>query len=96
MNNKREKLLKRVDKHPHIEARLEVLLNLAENVTGEFDKADDAEEQLIVEIRKMGNELLQAWAAESAEKAIQKAQESNPRLIKHSKKNSTGRQHSVI
>jgi len=42
--NKREALLKKLDKHPHIEARLEALLGGTENITGEFSKADDVEE----------------------------------------------------
>jgi hypothetical protein len=64
------KLMKRLAKYPHLEARIEALLDVAENSSGKLDRADDAEEKLIVEIKKIGNELLTTWATNQEEKSI--------------------------
>jgi hypothetical protein len=62
MDAKTADLARKLEKYPHIRARLEALFNIAENTSGEFDVADDAEAQLVVDIRKMGHEMLQTWA----------------------------------
>ena len=70
-------LINRLNKHPHIKARLEALLNVAENSSGEFKKADDAEDALAEGIRQMGQELLQDWATEQNASAEVEARKDN-------------------
>lgn len=84
-------LIERLNRHPHIKTRLEILLNVAENSSGEFDRADDAEHALVEEIRKMGQELLQGWATNQN---IKKELETKnlPNITRHSKKNCIGKQ----
>lgn len=84
-------LIKRLNRNPHIRARLEALLSVAENTSGEFKTADAAENALADGVRQMGKELLQDWAtsqntAAEAEAAIDQA------LRRHSKKNFIGEQ----
>ena len=86
-------LINRLNKHPHIKARLEVLLDVAENSSGEFKRADDVEDALIEGIRQMGRELLQDWAMEQNALAEITAKNNN-KLKRHSKKNFIGDQHS--
>ena len=84
-----EELINRLNKHPHLKARMEALLDVAENVSGEFEKADDAEFALVEGIRKIGQDLLQDWAM--AQNAAKEAQASKDRTLKrHLKKNFTG------
>jgi hypothetical protein len=86
-------LAKKLEKYPHIKARLEVLISVAENSSGEFKRADDAEDALAEGIRQMGQDLLQAWAiVQNADAEIEARNNSN--LKCHSKKNFTGKQHS--
>lgn len=91
MNEKIIKLIKRLEKYPHLEARIEALLDVAENSSGKLDRADDAEEKLIVEVRKIGNELLTTWATNQEEKKHKAAKSKKSDLKLHSKKNSNGK-----
>ena len=84
-------LIKLLDRNPHIKARLEVLLNVTENVSGEFKRADDAEDAIAEGVRKMGQDLLQNWAAKQNVEKECEARNNND-LRCHSKKNSIGEQ----
>jgi hypothetical protein len=53
----------RLHKHPALRARLEALLDMVEDESGLFERADDAEEFLISQLRSLGQELLQQWAS---------------------------------
>jgi hypothetical protein len=86
-------LIERLEKYPHLRDRFEAILNIVENTTGEIEKADDAEMKAIEEVRKVGSELLQAWASNQEMKKNSKSLEENPQLIRHSKKNYIGSQH---
>jgi len=55
-------LAQRLEKHPHLRARMEAILDVAENSAEEFPTADAAELQLIKEVRTLGAESLQTWA----------------------------------
>jgi hypothetical protein len=46
-----------------LRARLETLLDMVEDESGQFQRADDAEEFLITQLRSMGQEVLQEWMA---------------------------------
>ena len=81
-------LVRRLERHPHLKERIKALLNVAENSSGLLELADDAEEALIVEVQKMGNELLQTWASGQAKQ--KEAAARDKALINHSKKNCTG------
>jgi hypothetical protein len=80
---------RRLEKYPHLKDRFEAILNIAENSSGKFDKADDAEMMAIEEVRKIGSELLKTWAINQEAKQKEQAL-INPNLIRHSKKNSIG------
>lgn len=59
-----DELVKRLQKHPQIKARLESLLSVVENEGGDVKLADDAEDRVLAEIQRLGREALQAWAQE--------------------------------
>ena len=80
-------LIARLERYPHLLDRVEAILNIAENTTGELDRADDAEMKAIEEMRKLGSELLQAWAINQETKKSSQAVKENSQLIRHSKKN---------
>lgn len=82
-------LIKRLEKHPYLLTRLEAMLEVAENTTGEYELADDAEEKLFIEVRKLGNEMLQNWAENQIQDKSEKVLE-RKEAIRHSKKNFTG------
>jgi hypothetical protein len=57
-----EVLLQRLRRQPAIRGRLVALLDVAEDSAGDLRLADDAEARVTQEIRRMGQELMQAWA----------------------------------
>lgn len=57
-----EVLLDRLRQQPAIRGRLVALLDVAEDSEGDLRRADDAELRLTQEIRRLGQEMMQAWA----------------------------------
>lgn len=52
----------RLDAFPALKERVKNILNIAENSLGDgIALADDAERQVIQELRQLGNEVLQGW-----------------------------------
>ncbi|MGI9276849.1 MAG: hypothetical protein ACR2PT_18635 [Endozoicomonas sp.] len=54
-------LADRLAAHPELELRVSALLDIVEAESGHLDRADDAEEAVIANLRRMGNELLTDW-----------------------------------
>lgn len=86
--------LKRLNRKPHLKARMEALLNVAEAVveSGEMT-ADEVEIQLRQQVMNLGKDTLQSWAI-SKEKTIADHMAGTTGLKKHGKKKSTGTRHS--
>ncbi|SCA64006.1 hypothetical protein SCG7086_BN_00080 [Chlamydiales bacterium SCGC AG-110-P3] len=52
-----EDLFKRLDQHPELKKRVEKTLDIAENTSGECNTADEAELNVIKELRKLGQDI---------------------------------------
>lgn len=84
-----EALLNRLNGHPALRSRVESMLLVVDDEMGNLQEADAAEMQLIDQMRRMGQESLQAWASGQAAKAAESvARESETR--REGKKNSNG------
>jgi hypothetical protein len=57
-----EELMARLSRHPEIKSRMAALLDAVENTSGDLRLADDAEDRLLEEMRRLGQESMQAWA----------------------------------
>jgi membrane-bound ClpP family serine protease len=88
-------LLNGLNAHPQIKARIVSLMAAVVDAAGDLKKADAAEERMIEEMRRMGQEALQAWAEGQVKKSEQALREQG-RVQREGKKNSAGTQHSVI
>lgn len=84
-----EDLLQRLRRQPAIRARLLALLDLAEDTAGNLRLADDAELRLTQEVRRMGQELMQAWAQQQVQAREQELRHGG-RAHREGKKNSVG------
>lgn len=86
--------LKSLNRHPHLKARMQVLLNIANAAveSGEMT-ADEVEIQLQQQVRGMGQDTLQTWAI-SKEKIVAERTAGTDGFKKHGKKNSIGKRHS--
>jgi hypothetical protein len=82
-------LEERLKDYPELKAKIEGLLGIIENAGGDIEKAAEAEQRIIGEIRQMGNEVLHGWARRQQEK---KEEENNAKsgVNRKRKKNSTG------
>lgn len=78
-NNSHE-LTKRLNRHPKLRARIEGLLNVVENAAGDCTKADDAEQYVIEELRKMGSDALHCWAEHAVESSSRELREKHSNL----------------
>jgi len=90
MDQKIVELVQELEKFPHIRERLEIMLSVAKNSSGEYDLADDVEMKICEEISKMGRELMETWGTnQEAAKSVQTLK-NNKEIIRHSKKKFIG------
>lgn len=83
----------RLNSHPILKARFELLPDIIEDTGGNYDKADKAELKFIEELRKTGNELMNSWALRQ-ENIRAEAVKNRADTICHGKKNFHGIRHS--
>lgn len=78
-------LVRRLDRHPAVKARVARMLDLIENTGGDLKRADDAERQAIEELRRMGQELLGDWGQGRAEEEARQM-EASDQVVRQVKK----------
>jgi hypothetical protein len=79
----------RLREYPELRARIEGLVEIVENEGGDVVKADDAEERVVQEIRRIGQEVLQGWAERKHRRLVREFDEREGASRKE-KKRSTG------
>ena len=84
-----EALLRGLNAHPQIKNRIASMLAVVQDAGGDLKLADAAEMRLIQEIRRMGQEAMQAWADGQVHKTEQDARQSG-QVQREGKKNSAG------
>jgi hypothetical protein len=89
MERRIEQISARLSKRPELWNRIDRLLNIVENQDGQATLADDAEERVIREMRKFGQDILEEWAKEGARKQEEAVVNSGVTVKKKSKKNFT-------
>lgn len=62
------RLIEQFRKHPEIRDRVQSILELASNAEGPLKTADEVEELLIQEVRKLGNATMTQWAIQAEER----------------------------
>jgi len=82
-------LVERLQCYPMLRVRIEALLEVVENASGDVVKADEAEERVVQEIRQMGQEALQAWA-ERKQRRLEADYDRRPDVCHKEKKSSLG------
>ena len=88
---KKRGLEERLAHHPELRAKIEAILDVVENKSGKWDRADDVEEQLIGELRKMGKDVFHGWAENQKEKKEKEANKKQ-KVHKQGKKKFIGTQ----
>ena len=90
MTDRKLSLEERLAAHPELRARFEQILALVEDVDGQVTTADEAEERAIEQVRRLGHEMLQEWAARRSFQAAEQTLHEKPQARSNGKKNSTG------
>jgi len=85
----RRNLLERLEKHPELKERFEMILDIVENASGDVEKADEAERRAIEAVRQLGNEIAQGWAQRQHQKKEDECDQ-KVELSRKEKKRSTG------
>jgi membrane-bound ClpP family serine protease len=80
--------------HPDFRNRVASIALAMENVDGDLDEADAAEERLVEELRHLGREALQGWAEKRVE-VTEKEIRQQPSMHRQGKKNSAGARNSA-
>jgi len=91
MGVQKRTLEERLEAHPRLRDRIHQILGIAEDSVGKIDKADKAEQQVIDELRRLGQEVLQEWAVSKEKERVAQLKGSPDRKVKgHGKKKSHG------
>jgi len=84
-----EELAERLNRHPKFRDKVEELLDIVDNKSGDANKADDAEDLIWGELRQMGQRAMQEWAERKHDRVVAES-ENREELSKKQKKGSTG------
>lgn len=66
---RRESVAERLERHPALKARMERMLDVVENASGDVRRADEAERRAIEELRQLGLEVMQGWGQKTSNEA---------------------------
>ena len=84
-----EEIVNGLRRHPQVRSRMISLLAAVDDASGDLKRADDAEDRLIEEIRRLGQEAMQAWAHSQVHETEQEVRRGG-RVRGNGKKNSAG------
>ena len=65
-----ERLAERLGRYPELEEKVEELLDVVDNVSGDANNADDAEDLIWEELRQIGQRAMRDWAERKQERIV--------------------------
>lgn len=80
------RLIRKLRQQPKIRERVEKILEIAESAEGPLKTADQVEELLIEEMRRLGNATIHEWATQAEERVGRELQTEHPAVLKRKKK----------
>lgn len=82
----------RLAHNPELRARIEAIIDIAEGSKDGSETADQAEERAIVEVRKLGLEIMNSWAQRTTDNVTVQHRSKNSSVRSLKKKNFIGTQ----
>ena len=79
-------LIEKLRRQPHLMEQLEKILKISEASAGPLKTADEVEELLIEEMRRLGNLTMNEWAAQAHQRINDELKEQDPSVLKRKKK----------
>lgn len=89
-NTEEQKLLRSLRKNPILGGQIQSIVSRFEQEVADGMDAHEAEERLIDALQQLGVSMMAQWAQNTQKAALEQALEDDPKLHKHSKKNSNG------
>jgi hypothetical protein len=86
LSQEEREMMERLRRHPEILDRVRSVLEIAENKEGPLKTADEVEEMLIEEMRKLGNTTMRDWAGAAQEQVAEVLRGKEPTLRSRKKK----------
>ena len=90
MSDKKLTLQERMEKYPYLRSRFESIMDIVEDTSASVDKADEAEQLLIDEMRQLGKEALHDWAVGKEKEKVNDLLHTKDGITQHSKKKFPG------
>jgi hypothetical protein len=79
-------LIRRLRQQPKVRERVERILEIANSSEGPLKTADQIEELLLEEMRRLGNDTMTEWATQAEKRVGQELQQQDPTVLKRKKK----------
>ena len=73
-----QRLVEKLCEHPVLREQVEAILELVHSGDGPIRKADDVEDLLVQEIRKLGKNAMEEWAVGAEERSAAQLQRDSP------------------
>ena len=86
LTEKEIQLVEHLRLHPEMMARFQTILDLTGNAEGPLKTADEVEELLIEEMRRLGNVSLSQWAAQAEERVSGELRAQDATVLSRKKK----------
>jgi len=80
------KLIEGLRRHPDMMARVQSILEIARNEDGPLKTADQVEELLIEEMRRLGQTTMSQWATQAEERVSSELKSQDPTVLSRKKK----------
>ena len=74
-------LAEKLAAHPELEKRVSELIDIVEAESGHLDRADEAENAVIDNLRELGNELLKDWGAYKENQKFEEVCDLHPEAV---------------
>jgi hypothetical protein len=79
-------LIEQLREHPEMRVRVQRILEIARNAAGPLKTADEVEELLVEEMRRLGNVTLGQWAIQAEERVSHELKRQDPTVRSRKKK----------
>jgi hypothetical protein len=79
-------LIQQLRQHPEMMVRVQRLLEIAQNAEGPLKTADEVEELVVAEMRRLGNVTLSQWASQAEERVSTELRRQDPTVRSRKKR----------
>jgi hypothetical protein len=77
-SHREQRLMEKLRRHPELLERFEAILGLSECGEGALRSADEIEELLVEEVRRLGSRVMHDWAQDTEERAAARMRVEHP------------------